>query len=582
MVRRLFRQMAAAQIASSATAMISLLIDSFVIGRLLGSRALSAYGLANPLLIVYAAIGNMLVCGVQVVCGKSMGRGDKEETNASFSSSVVIALALSALAVVVVMAAWWPLCVLLGAGSPGDPLFRMTGDYLRGYTLGIPFFFLCQIMTPCLQLLGKRKLMLCSVAVITVTDIAFDFLSVCVFDAGIFGIGVATGASYLAAVLVLAVFFLKKDCILRFSWNRVRWDAVTDILKAGCPMFISDGCFILKVYMTNLLLLSIAGENAIAAFSVITTLTNLIFCTGFGSGSVTLTLASVFYGEEDRSSLLELLRAMAPFSLLLILSAAALTWCFAPWLAGAFIQADSAALPLATGGLRLFVLSLIPAMLSNNLRSYCQGIRRTGTANLIAVMRLVFPAIPVIWVFGRLFGLNGAWLGMVLAEMIALAAIAAFAWRRERGISFSAETFSFLERDFGAPEENCLELTVGAERDVTEASERICAFCREKGLGSRTAMLLGLCEEEIANNIIQHGFTKDRKAHGIHVRLVLKPDRTILRIRDDCAHFDPVRYLELHEDDDPIRHIGLRMTMALVKDAVYTNSLGFNNLTLVV
>lgn len=50
--------MAAAQIASSATAMISLLIDSFVIGRLIGSQALSAYGLASPMLIVYAAIGN--------------------------------------------------------------------------------------------------------------------------------------------------------------------------------------------------------------------------------------------------------------------------------------------------------------------------------------------------------------------------------------------------------------------------------------------------------------------------------------------------------------------------------------------
>ena len=45
-------------------------------------------------------------------------------------------------------------------------------------------------------------------------------------------------------------------------------------------------------------------------------------------------------------------------------------------------------------------------------------------------------------------------------------------------------------------------------------------------------------------------------------------------------NFDPVKYLEMHEDDDPASHIGIRMVMKLVKDANYVNSLGLNNLTL--
>ena len=46
-------------------------------------------------------------------------------------------------------------------------------------------------------------------------------------------------------------------------------------------------------------------------------------------------------------------------------------------------------------------------------------------------------------------------------------------------------------------------------------------------------------------------------------------------------NFDPIKYLELHSDDDPTSHIGIRMVMKMVKSANYVNSLGLNNLTLV-
>ena len=46
-------------------------------------------------------------------------------------------------------------------------------------------------------------------------------------------------------------------------------------------------------------------------------------------------------------------------------------------------------------------------------------------------------------------------------------------------------------------------------------------------------------------------------------------------------NFDPLEYLKLHGSDDPVAHIGIRMVMRMVKSANYVNSLGLNNLTLV-
>lgn len=583
MVRKLFWQMSKAQIAASITVMSCLLIDSFVIGRLIGPEALGAYGLANPIMTLFAALGNMMVCGIQVVFGKHMGRGDSRGMNVCFSSSIGIALALSAAVIPVMFLAWQPICGLLGAGQPtgAGSVFLMTRDYLWGYCAGIPLFFFYQMMVPYMQMLGKRKLIFISITVMTLTNMALDLASVYLLHWGLFGIGLGTELSYLVALIVPLVFLLKKECPLRFSWKLIGWNSVRDIFRGGSSMIVSDSCYVLSIYCINRILLSIAGSIGVAAYSVMTTLTNLVFCIGLGTGAVTLTLSSVFYGDMDRASILALIRAMVSCSLRLISAAVLLVELFAPWLVAVFVGDNPDISPIAVSGLRLLTLSLIPAILSNGFRSYCHGIQRPMLPNLIAVMRFFIPTVPLAWALGRLYGLNGVWIGVILGEMITLLVICAAAWRQAGAISLSAETFCLLEEDFDAEHAHCLDMTIREMDDVIDASEQMNAYCLKLGLDNKTAMLIGVCVEEIGVNIIKHGFSKDHRQHSIETHLTVKADQTILRIRDDCVNFDPVKYLELHQDDDPVAHIGLRMTMRAVKEANYVNSLGLNILTLI-
>ena len=54
MIKRVFRQMLSAQIISSMTVMLCMLVDSIMIGRFLGVDSMTAYGLATPVLLVFA------------------------------------------------------------------------------------------------------------------------------------------------------------------------------------------------------------------------------------------------------------------------------------------------------------------------------------------------------------------------------------------------------------------------------------------------------------------------------------------------------------------------------------------------
>ncbi len=281
MTQKVFFRMAPPQILSSVMSVLCLLIDSIVIGRLLGVDAMSAYGLSSPLLIIFTAATLILACGVQVLSAKAVGRSDTEQARECFSTSVAFALLLAALTILAVFCAGDPICVLLGADVDAG-VFALTKQYLRGYFLGAPFFLLGQLATPYLQVMGRRREIMGSVVVMTASDIIFDFLSVYVWDAGMFGIGLGSGLSYLLSLTVVAVFFAKRECIFRFSPKDVRRRMLVELLSTGSPVALVEVCYVLRVYLMNRILLSLSGAGAVAAYSVIAVPTDILYHIGLG------------------------------------------------------------------------------------------------------------------------------------------------------------------------------------------------------------------------------------------------------------------------------------------------------------
>ena len=123
------------------------------------------------------------------------------------------------------------------------------------------------------------------------------------------------------------------------------------------------------------------------------------------------------------------------------------------------------------------------------------------------------------------------------------------------------------------------ELMAAYYQQIVSFSEAAVAFCREKGAAPRTAMLVGLFVEEMAYNIVEHGFT-GAKAQSVDIRLSRLGDGWRIRIKDACREFDPVAYAELFHPEDPLAHVGIRLVSAMSTDMEYVRSLSMNNLIL--
>ena len=582
MIRKLFRQMLITQIISSMTVMICMLVDSVMIGRFLGVNAMTAYGLATPILLIIAAFGSMLSAGIQVVCGKTMAGGDLEGTNGCYSVAIALAAAVSAVGLTLVLVFSGPLSTLLGAGRPGpeNPVYSLTRDYIRGFIVGAPAFIFAQIMVPFMQISGSRTRLVAAVAAMTLSDIAFDILNVFVFHAGTLGMGLASSLSYYIAFAIGAAYFLRKSCMFRFRPALVKAKQALELLRSGIPTVVNQISGVLLVFVLNKLLLRVGQNAAVASYSVISTVGNFCYCFGAGIGSVALLLGSIFYSDEDRPALQTLVRTMTRYAVLLDAVLIAAVLLAAPTLVSLFLTDNLDARRMAIQGVRLFSLSLLPSALNSSFKNYYQGSGRTRLSEAISVMQnFAFIAVSAL-VLSSFLSTTGVWLGYLCGETLTLLVTSILVWRHAGRLTLSAEAYAFLPRGFGAAEGDYLELSLNTLEGAVKASQQAADFCAAHGEKPRDCTMIALCIEEMTANIVEHGFHKGGKDHSVDLRLLFREDRRLIRIRDDCVSFDPIRYLELHSDEDPMAHIGIRMVMKMVQRANYVNSLGLNNLTL--
>lgn len=582
MIKKLFRQMLVSQIVSVMTVTLCLLIDSIMIGRFLGVDAMSAYGLSTPLLLMFAAFGAFISTGVQVLCGKTMGAGDRVATDACFTASALLVAGISVVGLAVIFSFLSPITTMLGAGhpGPGNAVFVPTRDYVRGFIIGAPAFLAAQVMVPYMQLSGNRTRLVAAVAVMIVADVTLDLLNVFVFRGGMFGMGLASSLSYYFALAVGALYFFKKDCMFRFRPKAVNGKTFAQLLRCGLPVAVNQVCVVLQAYLLNQILLDVSGNLGVAAFSVISTMGNTCYCFGTGVAAVALMLASIFYSEEDRSSLRELVRVMAHYDVILALAVTAAVLLGAGAISGLFLGADPAAQPLTARGLRLFALCLVPSALNSTLKNYYQGSNRSDMTQLISLLQNLTMSVLTAFLLSRFLGVNGVWLSFLCGEIATLLILSAIVWKRRGKVELSADAYAMLEPDFGARPEDCMECSIRSLDDAMDSSQRAMDFCLAHGLDSRLSNMISLCIEEMTVNIVTHGFVKDTRPHQVDLRLVMQDGSRIIRIRDNCINFDPTRYLELHKSEDPSAHVGIRMVLAMAKDIYYVNTLGLNNLTL--
>jgi anti-sigma regulatory factor (Ser/Thr protein kinase) len=177
-------------------------------------------------------------------------------------------------------------------------------------------------------------------------------------------------------------------------------------------------------------------------------------------------------------------------------------------------------------------------------------------------------------------GMNGVYIANVLNGVVTLLTVIVYSVLKNRHIPRNTEDLMVIPDSFGVSEDDRMDLTVRSMDEVVLVSERVQQFCLEKGLDARRSALAGLAMEEMAGNVVRHGFQADKKKHSVDIRVVYKKSGVLLRIKDDCKPFDPGEWKKVTAPSDPASNIGIRLVFQIAESVEYQSVLGLNVLSI--
>ena len=539
---------------------------------------MAAMGMFAPINHLLYAAGMMLVSGSQILYGRYISK-DHEHVQSVFSVDLIISLAGSLL--VSVLMALSALCGWTRGLASDGTVVEMFNKYLLGQSFGIVPLILGQQLFSFLSLENQTKRTTAASISCLAVNIVLDHLLIVVFHMGVFGLGLATSISCWVFLAVQAVYYLAGKSQWKLSFRKCVWKDAAQICLLGYPGALSRFVEMFRCFIVNALLLTYVGSAGLAAFAASNSLLAIIWAVPFGMVAVGRMVFSISRGEEDRRTLIDIMRVVLTRGMLIMACiAGALLLLAVPLTRLFFRDVNSPIYQLTLNGFRILPWCMPLAIISLTFAAYLQVMEKKWQAMALAVTDGAVGVVLFSLILIPVLKMDGLYIANVLNGVLCFALITFMSWLEKKYLSRSVEDLMIIPDSFGVPDDQRMDITVRSMEKVTEISERIQNFCLERHIDARRAYYAGLCMEEMAGNIVTHGFAKDKKKHSVDIRLTCTEGRIILRMRDDCAAFDPSQHARILNPEDGVKDYGIRMVYDLAKEVNYQNLLDQNVLTI--
>lgn len=574
-IRKLFWSLLPVQAMAVGLPAINALLDTAIVGNLLGPDALAAMGFTGPLTKLLVALSSMVATGAQLLSGQSLGKGDKQGVNRIFSTALLLCIVLGFGFAAVMLLFPVPIARMLGATGEN---IATTAAYIRGWSGGMAFSMLLSCVLPFAQMERMGKLSTVSVIVMLLVNLGFDVANTVVFHQGVFGVGLATTYSNIAAAAVVLPYLLLKSKTFRFAPGNLSAKTAGQILYQGAPNAVAPLCLLVRDRVLNQFIFALGGTAAMSAAAIANNVKSAVgnvVEAGY-TGSARL-VASVLVGERDSSSLRDLPRVMVRSAWSLYVIAYGFIFVFAKPLVQLF-GADAEHIRLYVMILRVFNLFY----LTNIFKSPPQCIYQAmGKVNLLMVMTVlgntVFPVCTCL-LLGNALGLPLVFATNSISEILLMVFMASYFTYQAKRLPRSLTELAYIPSTVSAPRENRMKAVLHTVDDCVKAAAEAEQFCLQKGIPQQKAMYCGLCIEEMAVDAVSNRFPNDH--YTLDLRLIYEDGTMTILLRDDCPQFDPNAWLTLCRPEDESRSIGIRMVQKLAKEMNYASTLGLNVLTI--
>ena len=197
------------------------LIDTKIVGNILGEEALAAVGSVSILYNLLTGIFSGFTLGFSIVTAQNYGSGNEKLLKKNVASSIMLGMMT---AVVIIFAVLLFLNPILHAMNVPEEQFCMAHDYIRILVWGMFVTLAYNLCADMLRAIGDSVTPLIFLVIAAVTNIVLDYLFIGGFSMGVSGAACATVLSQLVSAVLCFLRIRSGFPILHISKNDLEWD----------------------------------------------------------------------------------------------------------------------------------------------------------------------------------------------------------------------------------------------------------------------------------------------------------------------------------------------------------------------
>lgn len=394
------------------------IVDAIFVGRGVGPLAITALSIALPILLAMMAIGLMVGTGSASIISRALGRNDMKEAVNAMGNGVVLNLFLNTVFIVLGYIFIDKMIIFFGASANVIPLVK---EYL---VIVLPGFILLSFLITTNDFVraeGKPRAAMYFIAFGSLLNIILDPIFIFGFKMGIRGAATATVIGEVLSTVLIMWFYMWGKSIYRFKLQMFKIDfkKIREILLIGCPNFFMMTITSIVILIFNKSLRIYGNDIHIAILGIGYRMIGLIQIPIIVMSQSFATISSFNYGAKKYLRVKKILGITVLWTTIVSLLAFIPMMFFSQYFLSIF-SSDPDLIGSGVMPLRILVVFFPLVGMHMVSASFFQSLGKAIQSLLIISTKQFLLLIPAIYVLPKIFGLNGVWLAMPVADFLSL------------------------------------------------------------------------------------------------------------------------------------------------------------------
>ena len=392
----------------------------------LNDDAMSAMGLALPIMTIIAAFGMLVGAGAGSRISIFLGNEDYEKAERVIGTSLLLTIVITTVVAMSFFIFLKPLVYFLGAD---EGTYQYTYDFLKYFLLGALFSNLCFSFNNMMRASGYPKKAMYTMLLTLVLNAIFAPLFIYQFRWGIEGAALAIVLSMVIGTVFVMHHFMSKNSTLRFKWDYIRFDGVITkaILSIGMSPFLMNlvsGSIIFIVIQQ----VKIYGSSvAVGAYTIVNVLLMLVVLILLGLTQGMQPIVGYSFGAKEilrlREALLQTIKIGVMIGVI-----AMIIGVFFPSAVVSFFNPSEELAVVAINAIKIVTILFPLVGFQAVVTIFFQSIGKVKHSIFLSLSRQILFLVPGLFILPNYFGIDGVWYSILMADLLATCTAVLLLW----------------------------------------------------------------------------------------------------------------------------------------------------------